>query len=106
MGDSGLQAQVEALTVRLNSAEKELIAKNHGEKVKSLEVQLKKANSEIKDLRAELGRLTSGSTNDPLQEKLAQAVDKVDQQGGVINDLTEKLQECGRTADINQNSGK
>jgi len=101
-GDSDLKKQVMFLTMRLEDADKRLRSKTHASRLEVLQEKLKKANVENKNLRIEISRLTSSTKDDPLEEKLSQAVNKVDEQGQVINTLTKKLQECGQTIDVTQ----
>lgn len=104
--ESNLKTQVRVLTLRVNTLEKELVGKVHTNKVEALQGQLKYANLQIKDLNAQLDRLKSPSRNDPLEEKLQQALDKIDEQGRTINTLVQKLQDAGQSAELTKDAGK
>ena len=65
--------------------------------VKALQAQLKSANLEIKDLQMQIKQLRDLSKNAPLAEKLTQALDKMKEQGRVINALNQKLQDSGQS---------
>ena len=104
--ESDLKAQVMALTNKIDVEEKQFNRKTHENRVQALQAQLKSANSQIKDLQAQLNHLRGPSSKDPLEEKLKQALDKMDQQGRVINTLFQKLQDCGKTVDLSKVTDK
>jgi len=64
--------------------------------VKALQAQLKSANIEIKDLQMQIIQLKDLSKNDHLDEKLTHALDKMNEQGRVINELNQKLQDSAK----------
>ena len=69
----------------------------------SLQGQLRIANLKINDLRKirsiDLIRIPR---MEPMGDKLKQALDKIDEQGRMINVLTQKLLECGQTVDFSK----
>jgi len=106
IGKGDLQDQIKDLTRKLELAEKRLRSKTHENKVEALQAQLKRANAEVKDLRAQLKQWESHSKNGPVADKLKQALDKIEEQGRMINILAQKLQDCGKSADLTQATGK
>ena len=103
---SGLQKQVTVLTQKLEVAEKKLRSKTHENEVGALEAQLRNANLQIKDLRSQLNQLNEFSKGDRLREKLKQALDKIDEQGRMINVLAQKLQDAGQNVNLTQHFTK
>ena len=97
-----LEKQVMVLTQKLDIAEKRLHSKLRTNKPEALEAQLMDANAQIKDLRAQLNQFILPSKKDPLKEKLKQALDKIEQQGKIINLLAQKLQEAGQSVNLNR----
>ena len=60
----------------------------------------------VNELESELNQSNSASRSDTLMVKLKEALDKIDQQGKLINALSQKLQDCGKTADNTKITGK
>jgi DNA repair exonuclease SbcCD ATPase subunit len=77
--------------------------KRKDEDEKALQAQLKTANIEIKDLKAQLRAL---SKNDPFEETLTWALDKIDEQSRQINTLIKKLQDRGKSVDLTKDTGE
>jgi len=73
-------------------AEKKLDSKTHGNKVAALEAQLKGATQKIKDLEAQVKKLEAQPKDDAVDVKLKQALEKIDEQGRMINVLSQKLE--------------
>jgi hypothetical protein len=93
------------LTQRIDAAEKNLMSKTHGYKVEDLQMQLKRDNARIKDLQAQLNQLRAPSkdnTNNTMEEKLQQALNKINEQGRLINALAQKLQGAGQSVDLSK----
>jgi hypothetical protein len=73
----------------------------------SLKDQLREAQQEI--MRKDEGLKARGTgplNNSTVEEKLTQAVDKISQQGLVINRLVRKLQDCGQNVDLTKDLAK
>ena len=102
MSGSDLQKQVMVLSQKLEDAQDRLRGKTHESRVEALEAQLMSAKAEIKDLHKQLDQFIQPSKNNPLEEKLKQALDKVDQQGKVINALVQKLQDSGKSVNLDK----
>ncbi len=103
LGNGDLQNQVRVLTRKLEAAEKRLRSKTYGGgKAGILEGQLEDANEQIKELHAQLNEFILPAKSDALREKLKQALDKVDQQGHMINVLVQKLQDAGKSVNLSQ----
>jgi len=95
-----LKDQVVVLTQRLEAVEKKLRAKTHANKVDALEAKLEDADLEIKNLHKQLDELKSPFKSNPLQTKLQQALDKIDEQGRIISVLAKKLEDAGQDVDL------
>jgi len=102
MSGSDLQKQVMILTQKLEDAQKKLSRKTHEGRIEALQAQLVSAKAEIKDLHKQLDQFIMPSKNNPLEEKLKQALDKIDQQGKAINALVQKLQDCGKSVNLDK----
>jgi len=102
--DQSLEFQSLKDQLRDARAEIALIKDHSPANVKDLRAQLKKANAEIKDLQTQLDQLRSVSSNSPLEEKLTQALNKMIEQGQVINTLTQKLQDCQQGSNSTKDS--
>ncbi len=90
-------------TIRLKMLLKESQVKAHENNASSsLQVQLKSANAQIRELQVRLNQLKSVSYKDTLGEKLKQALDKIDEQGRVINVLVQKLEANGQSVNLTQ----
>jgi chromosome segregation ATPase len=95
-----LQDKIRSLTRGISTVETTSMSKSQRDQVVSLEVQLKNAALKIKQLKSEIDGYKTPSKPDALQLKLTQALDKIDEQGRVIDLLTKKLQESGQTVDL------
>ena len=104
--EQGLKAQVMSLTRKLEVADKKFMGKINGKKLEEMQAQLNSANVEIADLRAQLNQLRALSKNTPIEEKLSQALGKIEQQDKAINLLAQKLLECGQSVDLTKELGK
>jgi len=104
MSQGDLQQQVGTLTQQLDVANKKLMGKGQGNMnmVGALQLQLKNADLQIKDLKDELNQLNSSFKNDSYGRKLKQALDKIDEQGQVLNILVDKLRAAGEKVDLVQ----
>jgi chromosome segregation ATPase len=113
-----------SLKEQLQNAYEEINHKNEDLKYKNLELIRFKERSAIKEgaLQDQLRAITQKpgaaeklviikspevnyaalSKNSPLEDKLKQALDKIDEQGRVINMLVKKLQEAGQTVDLSR----
>jgi hypothetical protein len=80
ISQSDLQKQVMILTLKLEAADKKLRRKAHENKAEDQLIVLSK--------------------NDPVREKLKQALDKINEQGRLINVLAQKLQNAGQSVDL------
>jgi len=85
--------EFQSLKDQLAAAQQEL---QHKDKVQDLRVQLKEANVQIKDLQDQLDQLRAPGKNSPIESKLSQALDKINEQGKVIYALSQKLQDCSQ----------
>ena len=81
---------------------KDQLSKTHENKLGTLQEQLKKANFQIGFLQYQLDQLRSPSKtkNDPIDVKLKQALDKINEQGRVISALSQKLHDAGQNVDL------
>ena len=104
--EGDLKDQIKALTLKLDAAEKKRMGKTHGDKAEALQAQLRSAELQIKELKDKVDQLKLVSQNDVAAQKLKQALDKVDEQGRLINVLTQKLQDCGQGVDLTKDTGK
>ena len=68
--------------------------------VKALQGQLKAVQLENKELQSHLNQWKSSSQDSPVEVKLKQALEKIDQQGRVIQVLAQKLLDCGQSVDL------
>jgi hypothetical protein len=91
--------------IKANADEYEKEFKGQAREFQSLKDQLLNAQMEIIRLK-DRSQLISPSKNDPLREKLKQALDKIDQQGRAINVLVQKLQDAGKSVDLTQHFTK
>ena len=110
--------EFQSLTEQLLKARQDIDRKDEDLKYKNLEIarlkDLAKKNeaawkAQVKALTQRIDADRKGLTvkpgneffkNDPVEEKLKQALDKIDQQGRVINVLVAKLQDAGQTVDL------
>jgi chromosome segregation ATPase len=113
--------EFQSLKEQLQNAYDEIHRKNEDLKYKNMEVIRLKERSTVRegDLRDQIRELTrkleaggkgsQGEThankvedrsNDPVRVKLKQALDKIDEQGRMINVLAKKLQESGQSVDL------
>lgn len=99
-GVSDLQHKVMILSRMLEATEKRLMSKTHENRAMALAAQLKIAQLKIKDLQGELNHTKTFSKDDPYGEKLKQALDKIDEQGRMINALVQKLQDAGQPVNL------
>jgi chromosome segregation ATPase len=98
--EGDLEDQIKALTQKLEGIKQGSLGVIHGNKVEVLEAQLMSANAQVKDLRKQLDEFILPSKKDPLREKLKQALDKINELGRVVTVLSQKLQECGQSANV------
>ncbi|MDE2027093.1 MAG: hypothetical protein KGK03_03805 [Candidatus Omnitrophica bacterium] len=68
-----------------------------------LREELKVAGLKVKELQARVDHLQSFSNDDAVSRKLKQALDKIQEQGHIINLLSDKLQSYGQTMDLSKN---
>ena len=110
--------EFQGLTQQLLKARQDIDRKDEDLKYKNLEIarlkDLARKNeaawkAQVKALTQRIDADRKGLTvkpgneffkNDPVEEKLKQALDKIDQQGRVINVLVAKLQDAGQTVDL------
>jgi hypothetical protein len=104
-----MEKQIADLNARLQEKEAEVIRiKKSMYDLKELS-SAKDKESQVKDLNLSIESARRGLTlshNGPLEEKLTQALDKIDQQGRAINTLVRKLQDCGQTVDLTKDLAK
>jgi len=67
-----------------------------------MQLQLRMAHAQIRDLQAQLNALSTISKGDVIRQKLKQALDEIDEQGRVINVLVQKLQDAGQGVDLSK----
>ncbi|MDE2009430.1 MAG: hypothetical protein KGJ09_05045 [Candidatus Omnitrophica bacterium] len=79
---------------------KSVLDKADKSKAGRLQEQLMNAEQNIRDLQAQVDRLESSSRNDVAVRKMEQAVNKIDEQGRIINLLTRRLQACGQNVNL------
>jgi len=104
--------EFQSLKEQLQSAYVDINRKNEDLKYKDLAIVRLKERSAIKEgdlsdqvraLTKQLktsGKIPPGNTPENKIDKLKQALDKIDEQGRMINVLVEKLRECGQSADL------
>ena len=100
--ENDLLAQIKALTRQSGAVKINPVENNQGDKIEALKAQLENANAQIKDLQSKRDLLKEPVGKDRLQEKLKQALDKIDQQGRMLNMLVDKLHELGQNVDLKQ----
>ena len=84
--EGGLLDQVKALTRKLQAAEKRLQGNTRGGKAET--------------------QIILPAGKDALSKKLKEALDKIEEQGRMINVLAQKLQDAGQSVDLTRNPGK
>jgi len=100
--EANLKAQIKSLTQRIDARQGKFMGIIHENKVEVLQDKLMQADLQIKELGNQLNQLELNSGQGTVQEKLKQALNKIDQQGRVINTLTQKLQDAGQSVDISR----
>ena len=103
-GFQSLKEQLRDAQRELKLKDAQLMHKGDGNKAVLLQEQLDKAKVEIKDLQTQLKQFEASSQHNALQDKLKQALDKIDQQGRSISILNQKVQDCGQSADLTKTS--
>ncbi|MBF0505039.1 MAG: hypothetical protein HQL14_08060 [Candidatus Omnitrophica bacterium] len=88
--------ELQRLKDQLQSTRAEQVpsSKKYQHKAALLEDQLKIANKKIKDLQAQVNQFESESKSDAVRVKLKQALDKIDEQGKLIDLLSQKLEQA------------
>jgi hypothetical protein len=111
--DMGLQAKNLSLSVELALARQKLNGIPGSDEINFLRTGLKAAAAQLKQkdemilrLKAQLKNVDENnnafSKDDRLREKLKQALDKIDEQGRMINRLVQKLQDAGQSVNLAQ----
>ncbi len=91
--------EFQSLKGQLQNAYEEIKHKNEDLKYKDMEIVRLKERSAKSNPHENNNALSKG---DRLREKLKQALDKIDEQGRMINVLVQKLQEAGQSVNLTQ----
>lgn len=97
------QQEIVLLNHKLSVAEKKAPNKMYDTQMMALEVKLRDSLEEIKALKAQVNKSKVQPKGDAVREKLAQALNKIQEQGRLINTLSQKLEEVqGQEAPLPQ----
>jgi hypothetical protein len=98
-----LKMMSKGLNERISVAEKNIGSKqpHTGTKIGDLQMELKRANMKIKALQDQLNQLGAPSDS-VMEQKLKQALDKINEQGRIISALAQKLQDAGKSVDLSK----